>query len=155
MSAAVDAPTAGSAPLRWIQSETDVADDPKTLRLMELLDLELHAAIGLLHLLWHWVGRQRPDGDLAGVSAFAIARGARWAGDPDALVAVLACKAAAGDAAVRITNEAMTLVGGIGYRENSTLARLLRDARASHVMSPTTDILKTWVGKALLNQPLI
>ena len=76
-------------------------------------------------------------------------------GDPDALVAVLACKAAAGDAAVRTTNEAMTLVGGIGYRENSRLARLLRDARASHVMSPTTDILKTWVGKALLNQPLI
>jgi isovaleryl-CoA dehydrogenase len=77
------------------------------------------------------------------------------AGDPGALVAVLACKAAAGDAAVRIANEAMTLVGGIGYRENSQLARMLRDARASHVMAPTTDILKTWIGRALLNQPLI
>jgi isovaleryl-CoA dehydrogenase len=77
------------------------------------------------------------------------------AGDPQALVSVLACKAAAGDTAVKITNEAMTLCGGIGYRENSKLARLLRDARASHVMAPTTDVLKTWVGKALLNQPLI
>jgi isovaleryl-CoA dehydrogenase len=75
--------------------------------------------------------------------------------DPAALVAVLACKAAAGDAAVHITNEAMTLCGGIAYRENSRLARMLRDARASHVMAPTTDILKTWVGRALLNLPLI
>jgi isovaleryl-CoA dehydrogenase len=77
------------------------------------------------------------------------------AGEPGALPAVLACKAAAGDAAVSIANEAMTLVGGIGYRENSKLARMLRDARASHVMSPTTDILKSWVGRALLNLPLL
>jgi isovaleryl-CoA dehydrogenase len=75
--------------------------------------------------------------------------------DPGALVSVLACKAAAGDAAVQIANEAMTLVGGIGYRENSKLARMLRDARASHVMAPTTDVLKTWIGRALLNLPLI
>ncbi|MEX2570255.1 MAG: acyl-CoA dehydrogenase family protein [Gemmatimonadota bacterium] len=77
------------------------------------------------------------------------------AGDPEALISVLACKAAAGDAAVGAANEAMTLIGGIGYRENSKLARMLRDARASHVMAPTTDMLKTWVGRALLNQPLI
>jgi isovaleryl-CoA dehydrogenase len=76
-------------------------------------------------------------------------------GERDALVAVLACKAAAADAAVKISNEAMTLAGGIAYRENSKLARMLRDARASHVMAPTTDILKTWVGRALLNLPLI
>jgi isovaleryl-CoA dehydrogenase len=77
------------------------------------------------------------------------------AGEPEALTSVLACKAAAGEAAVRVTNEAMTLLGGRGYRENGKLARMLRDARASHVMSPTTDILYTWVGRALLNQPLL
>lgn len=77
------------------------------------------------------------------------------AGEADALPAVLSAKAAAGDTAVHVANEAMTLTGGTGYRENSRLARLLRDARASHVMAPTTDILKTWVGRALLNQPLI
>ena len=77
------------------------------------------------------------------------------AGDPDALVAVLGCKAAAGDTAVQTTNEAMTLAGGMGYRANGKLARLLRDARASHVMAPTTDVLKTWVGRALLNLPLV
>jgi isovaleryl-CoA dehydrogenase len=76
-------------------------------------------------------------------------------GEHDALVGVLASKAAAGDAAVQISNEAMTLLGGIGYRDNSRIARMLRDARASHVMSPTTDVLKTWVGRALLNLPLL
>ncbi|HYW06387.1 MAG TPA: acyl-CoA dehydrogenase family protein [Longimicrobium sp.] len=77
------------------------------------------------------------------------------AGEADALLGVLACKAAAGDTAVTLANEAMTLCGGMGYRENGKLARLLRDARAAHVMSPTTDLLKTWVGRALLGQPLL
>ncbi len=77
------------------------------------------------------------------------------AGAPDALPAILACKAMAGDTAVHLTNEAMTLCGGSGYRDNGRLGRLLRDARASHVMAPTTDILKTWVGRALLNLPLL
>ena len=49
----------------------------------------------------------------------------------------------------------MTLGGGAAYRDNSRLARILRDARASHVMTPTTDILKTWLGRALLNLPLL
>jgi isovaleryl-CoA dehydrogenase len=77
------------------------------------------------------------------------------AGDADALPWIFACKATAGDAAVRLTNEAMTLCGGMEYRANSRLSRLLRDARASHVMAPTTDILKTWLGRSLLGLPLV
>ena len=77
------------------------------------------------------------------------------AGSEDALPAILACKAAAADAAVALANEAMTLGGGAAYRDNSRMARILRDARASHVMAPTTDILKTWLGRALLNLPLL
>ncbi len=77
------------------------------------------------------------------------------AGDPEALPYILACKADAGDTAVNVTNEAMTLCGGMAYRDNSRVARMLRDARASHVMSPTTDLLKLWTGRALLGQPLL
>lgn len=76
-------------------------------------------------------------------------------GDPTALPHVLASKADAADTAVFVTNEAMTLCGGSAYRENSKLARLLRDARASHVMGPTTEILKQWTGRALLGVPLL
>lgn len=76
-------------------------------------------------------------------------------GATTALLAVLSSKIAAAETAVAVTNDAMSLCGGLAYRENSTLARLLRDARASHVMSPTTDILKLWAGRALLGLPLL
>jgi alkylation response protein AidB-like acyl-CoA dehydrogenase len=76
-------------------------------------------------------------------------------GDPAALPYVLSCKAQAAETAVQVTNEAMTLGGGLAYRENSLLARLLRDARAGHVMAPTTDMLKTWTGRSLLGLPIL
>lgn len=76
-------------------------------------------------------------------------------GGPDALAGLTAAKAAAGDCAVKVANEAMTLVGGIGYRDRSPVERHLRDARAAHVMSPTTDILRTWTGRAVLDMPIL
>lgn len=76
-------------------------------------------------------------------------------GDPDALPFILACKADAAETAVWAANEAMTICGGAAYRENSRIAQMLRDARAGHVMAPTTDMLKTWAGRALLGLPLL
>jgi alkylation response protein AidB-like acyl-CoA dehydrogenase len=35
------------------------------------------------------------------------------------------------------------------------MAQMLRDARASHVMAPTTEVLKLWLGRALLGIPLL
>lgn len=76
-------------------------------------------------------------------------------GDERALPHILSAKIVAAEAAVHIANEAMTLAGGIGYQNNSRLAMLLRDARAAHVMAPTTDILQTWIGRILLDQPIL
>jgi isovaleryl-CoA dehydrogenase len=76
-------------------------------------------------------------------------------GDKRALPMMLAAKADVAETAVMLANEAMTLCGGIAYRENSRLARVLRDVRASHVMSPTTDILKLWLGRSLLDVPML
>lgn len=76
-------------------------------------------------------------------------------GNPAALPSILSSKAEVSQVAVDVVNDAMTLCGGIAYRENSTLARLLRDARASHVMAPTTDLLRLWTGRALLGFPLL
>lgn len=76
-------------------------------------------------------------------------------GDPEALPFILACKADASETAVYAANEAMTLCGGMAYRENSRVSQMLRDARAGHVMAPTTDMLKTWAGRALLGLPLL
>ena len=77
------------------------------------------------------------------------------AGGDSALPALTSAKAEVAQCAVEVTNEAMTLVGGIGYRDRSPLERHLRDARAADVMSPTTDILRTWTGRAALGLPLL
>lgn len=77
------------------------------------------------------------------------------AGHREAMPYILACKADAGETAVQLANEAMTLCGGIAYRENSRVSQMLRDARASHVMAPTTDLLKLWLGRSLLGMPLL
>lgn len=76
-------------------------------------------------------------------------------GDPQALIHILATKVAAAECAVSVTNQAMSLCGGRAFRANSRLARLLRDARASHVMAPTTNDLKRWIGRSLLDLPLL
>jgi alkylation response protein AidB-like acyl-CoA dehydrogenase len=49
----------------------------------------------------------------------------------------------------------MALTGGRGYAENSSLARMHRDARAAHVMAPTTHLVQTWLGRSLLGLPPI
>jgi alkylation response protein AidB-like acyl-CoA dehydrogenase len=77
------------------------------------------------------------------------------AGDPAAVLPILSAKAEVAHCAVNVVNEAMTLAGGIAYRDNSRLDVLLRDARAAHVMAPTTDLLYTWLGRALLEQPIL
>jgi alkylation response protein AidB-like acyl-CoA dehydrogenase len=76
-------------------------------------------------------------------------------GGPDALVALCAAKAEVAHMVVDVVNECMTLSGGAAYRDGSALERLLRDARAAHIMSPTTDLLYTWAGRALLGEPLL
>jgi alkylation response protein AidB-like acyl-CoA dehydrogenase len=75
--------------------------------------------------------------------------------DTTALAAVLICKAEVADCAVRMVNECMTLVGGAGYEADGRMHQRLRDVRAAHVMSPTTDMLRIWTGRILLDQPLL
>ncbi|WP_447002643.1 acyl-CoA dehydrogenase family protein [Saccharothrix isguenensis] len=83
------------------------------------------------------------------------AAAAAEAGDPDALPALCSAKAEAAESAEAVVNDALTLTGGVGYANDSALHRLLRDARAAHVMSPVTDVLRVWVAKALLGEPLL
>jgi len=76
-------------------------------------------------------------------------------GDTDALMLIMASKVEVAGSAVDIVDEAMTLTGGRGYSQGSKLSRHLRDVRAIHLMAPTTDLLKTWIGKSLLGVPLL
>jgi alkylation response protein AidB-like acyl-CoA dehydrogenase len=77
------------------------------------------------------------------------------AGSPEAAHVLFASKISVAAAAVGVTNSAMMLLGGRGYQENGKLARLMRDAQAAHVMSPTTHLLKRWLGRSVLGLPLL
>jgi alkylation response protein AidB-like acyl-CoA dehydrogenase len=76
-------------------------------------------------------------------------------GDEDSLAEVLTGKAEVADCAVRMVNECMTLIGGAGYQEDGRMHQRLRDVRAAHIMSPTTDLLRIWTGRVLLDRPLL
>jgi len=107
-----------------------------------------------VEVLQHRVGQMWTQVEKSRLLLFHAARTGDL-GQADALTAILASKADAATTAVDVVNEAMTLGGGMAYRENGLLARLLRDARASHVMSPTTDMLTLWTGRSALGLPLL
>jgi len=73
---------------------------------------------------------------------------------PDATLRVLESKAAAGEAAAEVGDLAMRVCGGAAYRKDVGVERLFRDARASLVMGPTTDVLYDFIGKAVCGLPL-
>ncbi|HSK39753.1 MAG TPA: acyl-CoA dehydrogenase family protein [Arenibaculum sp.] len=77
------------------------------------------------------------------------------AGAAGAREAILASKVDVAEMVVGVTNAAMSLTGGRSYQANGKLAQLLRDARAAPVMSPTTHLLKAWLGRSLLGLPLL
>lgn len=76
-------------------------------------------------------------------------------GRDDAQLRVLEVKAAAGEAASRVTDEAMRICGGAAFRKELGVERRFRDGRAARVMAPTTDALWDFVGRALCDLPLL
>ena len=76
------------------------------------------------------------------------------AGRPDAMLRVLSCKAAAGEAALDVVETAMRVCGGAAFRKDLAVERCFRDAHAAGVMGPTTDVLYDFIGKAVCGQPL-
>jgi alkylation response protein AidB-like acyl-CoA dehydrogenase len=67
---------------------------------------------------------------------------------------VLETKAAAGDIAVSVTSTAMRTCGGAAFSKHTGIERLFRDAHAGVVMAPTSDVLREFIGKAVLGMPL-
>ncbi len=77
------------------------------------------------------------------------------AGSAQAPQALFAAKIDVAETAVAVTSGAVMLAGGRGYADNGAIARLLRDAQAAHVMSPTTHLLRSWLGHTVLGLPLL
>ena len=70
------------------------------------------------------------------------------------LLRVLESKAAAGEIAIAVTSTAMRVCGGSAFSKRLSIERLFRDAHAGAVMAPTGDVLKEFIGKAILGIPL-
>jgi len=56
----------------------------------------------------------------------------------------------ASENAVRVSLEAIQALGGAGYLKDFPVERYLRDAKAGWVMGPTNEVLRQFVGKAVL-----
>ncbi len=67
---------------------------------------------------------------------------------------VLQSKAVAGEVAIKVTSDAMRTCGGAAFSKHTAIERYFRDAHAGAVMAPTVDVLKEFIGKALLGIPL-
>ena len=87
-------------------------------------------------------------------SYLATVAAAITAPDDSTTLHVLAVKAAANDAALDITDEAMRVCGGAAFSQHLPVERFFRDARAGHVMAPTSDVLLDFYGKAISGIPL-
>jgi alkylation response protein AidB-like acyl-CoA dehydrogenase len=74
--------------------------------------------------------------------------------DDRTLLRVLELKAAAGETAITVTSTAMRACGGAAFSRHTGIDRLFRDAHAGAVMAPTADVLREFIGKALLGLPL-
>jgi alkylation response protein AidB-like acyl-CoA dehydrogenase len=77
------------------------------------------------------------------------------AGREDAQLRLLEVKAAAAEAAISVTDLAMTVCGGSAFRTDLGIERRFRDARAARVMAPTTEALRDFIGRALCGLPLM
>ncbi len=75
-------------------------------------------------------------------------------GRADTMLRVLQVKAACAEAALEVTDTTMRVCGGAAFRKEVGVERLFRDARAAHVMAPTTDVLYDFIGKAITGLPL-
>jgi len=70
------------------------------------------------------------------------------------MLRVLEVKAAASETAMTVTALAMRTCGGAALSRQSGIERLFRDAQAGAVMAPTTDVLREFIGRAILGLPL-
>jgi alkylation response protein AidB-like acyl-CoA dehydrogenase len=70
------------------------------------------------------------------------------------MLRVLEVKAAGSEAAIDVTALAMRTCGGAALSRQTGIERLFRDAQAGAVMAPTTDVLREFIGKAMLGLPL-
>jgi alkylation response protein AidB-like acyl-CoA dehydrogenase len=72
------------------------------------------------------------------------------AGVPDAARWAALCKLVAGDAAMRVTTDAVQVLGGYGYIEDFPVERMMRDAKITQLYEGTQQIQRLVIARSLL-----
>jgi len=62
------------------------------------------------------------------------------------------CKLVAGDAAMRVTTDAVQVLGGYGYIEDFPVERMMRDAKITQIYEGTQQIQRLVIARALLGK---
>jgi alkylation response protein AidB-like acyl-CoA dehydrogenase len=74
------------------------------------------------------------------------------AGAPDAGRWAAMCKLVAGDAAMRVTTDAVQVMGGYGYIDEFPVERMMRDAKITQLYEGTQQIQRLVLARALLGK---
>jgi alkylation response protein AidB-like acyl-CoA dehydrogenase len=74
------------------------------------------------------------------------------AGAPDAARWAALCKLVAGDAAMRVTTDAVQVLGGYGYIDEFPVERMMRDAKITQLYEGTQQIQRLVVARTLLGR---
>ena len=69
--------------------------------------------------------------------------------DPDLTFAAAAAKCFASDMAMRVTTDAVQLLGGYGYVKEFPLERMLRDSKITQIYEGTNQILRVVIARQL------
>ena len=62
------------------------------------------------------------------------------------------CKLVAGDAAMRVTTDAVQVFGGYGYIDEFPVERMMRDAKITQLYEGTQQIQRLVIARALLGR---
>lgn len=75
--------------------------------------------------------------------------------DEDGLIKIMTARIIASENSIEAARLAMRIGGGRAYNKQGPIEMLLRDSFASQVMFPSIDVLKTWVGRGISDQPIL
>ena len=73
-------------------------------------------------------------------------------GSPDAARWAAMCKLVAGDTAMRVTTDAVQVLGGYGYIDEFPVERMMRDAKITQLYEGTQQIQRSVIARALLGK---
>lgn len=119
---------------------------------------DFNKSIADYQLIRHYLARAQIHADSARAMIYNLARTmdvyhAQGKGHGDLLMDLWETKTHAADICIEVTNTALQVMGGFGYKRGK-IERLLRDGRAGSLMGPSNEMCQEWIGRTLVGMDL-